>query len=401
MPRMIDLIRNSRLPSNLMQFAVCGALSVPPGETIEILVHLALHNRLFGAQAGLTLAGWDEKASRAVAADPTTSPEVLGYFVSLENLRTCLLPALAENPSVSEESLDRLAVSGSRSVVEVLLKSARVMRSPRLLEALQSNPNLLPNELAEIGKKPPALETSPAAEPDVPDEVIEGTVTKYLEENAAELAAEKDKPFHSIGMAHEETGSEAAGEVGPQAAAATGNASADAAKSAAGESATAAAGKSAAVATHARKQPHPDHEERRDSTLQKIAKLDIRGRITLAMRGSKEDRSILIRDSTKLVAIAVLESPKVSDAEVEKIALQKNVLEAVLRAIPMKRRFAKNYSIMRNLVYNPRTPLDLSLGLMKNLLIHDLKNLSGNKEISDTIRKVALRMYKQKVDKKG
>src|SRR5450756_2266999 len=246
MPRMIDLIRNSRLPSNLMQFAVCGALSVPPGETIEILVHLALHNRLFGAQAGLTLAGWDEKASRAVAADPTTSPEVLGYFVSLENLRTCLLPALAENPSVSEESLDRLAVSGSRSVVEVLLKSARVMRSPRLLEALQSNPNLLPNELAEIGKKPPALETSPAAEPDVPDEVIEGTVTKYLEENAAELAAEKDKPFHSIGMAHEETGSEAAGEVGPQAAAATGNASADAAKSAAGESATAAAGKSAA-----------------------------------------------------------------------------------------------------------------------------------------------------------
>ncbi|HMB84288.1 MAG TPA: hypothetical protein VKI40_09600 [Terriglobales bacterium] len=398
---MIDLIRNSRLPSNLMQFAVCGALSVPPGETIEILVHLALHNRLFGAQAGLTLAGWDEKASRAVAADPTTSPEVLGYFVSLENLRTCLLPALAENPSVSEESLDRLAVSGSRSVVEVLLKSARVMRSPRLLEALQSNPNLLPNELAEIGKKPPALETSPAAEPDVPDEVIEGTVTKYLEENAAELAAEKDKPFHSIGMAHEETGSEAAGEVGPQAAAATGNASADAAKSAAGESATAAAGKSAAVATHARKQPHPDHEERRDSTLQKIAKLDIRGRITLAMRGSKEDRSILIRDSTKLVAIAVLESPKISDGEVEKIALQKNVLEAVLRAIPMKRRFAKNYSIMRNLVYNPRTPLDLSLGLMKNLLIHDLKNLSGNKEISDTIRKVALRMFRQKVDKKG
>ena len=135
--------------------------------------------------------------------------------------------------------------------------------------------------------------------------------------------------------------------------------------------------------------------------LQKISKLDIRGRITLAMRGSKEDRSILIRDSTKLVAIAVLESPKISDGEVEKIALQKNVLEAVLRAIPMKRRFAKNYSIMRNLVQNPRTPLDLSLGLMKNLLIHDLKNLSTNKEIPDTIRKVALRMFKQKLEKKG
>jgi len=142
-------------------------------------------------------------------------------------------------------------------------------------------------------------------------------------------------------------------------------------------------------------------EDRRDSVLQKIAKLDIRGRITLAMRGTKEERSILIRDSTKLVALAVLDSPKISDGEVEKFALQKNVLEAVLRAIPMRRRFAKNYNITRNLVQNPRTPLDLSLGLMKNLLIHDIKNLSGNKEVSDTIRKVALRMYRQKIEKKG
>ena len=407
MPRMIDLVRSSRLPSNLMQFAACGALSAPPGETIEILVHLALHNNLFGAQAGLTLAGWDEKASRAAAADPETSPEVLRYFVDLENLRTCLLPALAENPSVSEEALDRLAMSGARPIVEILLSSARVMNSPRLLEALQSNPNLLPNELAEIGKTPAALQTSPAAkaaesdavEAEPADEVLETTVTKYLEENAAELAAEKDKPFEPIGMAHDGMAHEDAG-------GAAAGASADAAKIAAEKLATGAAGKTAAAlaSLHAAKHPqhpHPGHEERRDSTLQKIAKLDIKGRISLAMRGSKEERSILVRDGTKLVALAVLESPKVSDGEVEGFALQKNVLEAVLRAIPMKRRFAKNYSIMRNLVYNPRTPLDLSLGLMKNLLIHDLKNLSANKEVSDTIRKLALRMFKQKTAKKG
>jgi hypothetical protein len=403
MPRMLDLIRNSQVPSNLMQSAARGALSVPPGETIEILVYLALHHKLFGPQARLTLAGWDEKASLTAAADPKTSAEVLGYFVSLENLRAGLLPALAENPSVSEEALDALAVAGSRSVVEALLTSARVMSSPQLLQALQSNANLRPNELAEIGKKLAAWETSPIAkaagtEADAPDEVIEGTVTKYLEENAAELAAEEDRPFQPIGMAHEEAGGAVAGEVGPQASVAPASESADAAKSAAEKLATAAA---AAVAAKAKKQPVPGHEERRDSTLQKIAKLDIRGRITLAMRGGKEDRSILIRDSTKLVAVAVLESPKITDGEVEAIALQKNVLESVLRAIPMKRKYAKNYGIMRNLVYNPRTPLDLSLGLMKNLLIHDLKNLSANKEVSDTIRKLALRMFKQKMDKKG
>ena len=405
MSRMLDLIRNSQVPSNLMQSAARGALSVPSDETIEILVYLALHHKLFGEQARLTLAGWDEKASMAAAANPKTSAEVLGYFVSPKNLRTRLLPALAENPSVKEEALDELAVSGSRPVVEGLLTSPRVMSSPQLLQALQSNAILRPTELAEIGNKLAALEASPVAataatEEEAPDEVVEGTVIKYLEENAAELAAEKDKPFQPIGMSLDDAEGEAAAEVGPQVAAATGGASADAA---AGKPAAAAAGKLAAsaAAIKAKKQPVAGVEERRDSVLQKIAKLDIRGRITLAMRGSKEDRSILIRDSTKLVAIAVLESPKVSDGEVEKFALQKNVLEAVLRAIPLKRRFAKNYNITRNLVQNPRTPLDLSLGLMKNLLIHDLKNLSGNKEVSDTIRKLALRMFKQKIEKKG
>jgi hypothetical protein len=406
MSQMLDMIRNSQVPSNLMQSAARGALSVPPEETIEILVYLALHSKLFAERARLTLAGWDEQASMAAAANPKTSAEVLGYFVSPKNLRTCLLPALAENPSVKEEALDELAVSGSRAVAEGLLMSARVMNTPQLLRALQSNAILRPTELAEIEKKLAALEANPVAaatEVDAAEEVVESTVIKFLEENAAELAAEKEKPFQPIGMAVNDAGGEAAGEaaeVGSQTGAATTSASADAT---AGIPVAAAAGKPAAsaVAVKAKKQAPPGLEERRDSVLQKIAKLDIRGRITLAMRGSKEDRSILIRDSTKLVAIAVLESPKVSDGEVEKFALQKNVLEAVLRAIPLKRRFAKNYNIMRNLVQNPRTPLDLSLGLMKNLLIHDLKNLSGNKEVSDTIRKLALRMFKQKLEKKG
>jgi hypothetical protein len=393
MPRMIDLIRASQVPSNLMQSAARGALSAPAGETIEILVHLALHNKLFGEQARLTLAGWDEKASLAAAADPKTSAEVLGYFVSPENLRPCLLPGLADNPSVAEESLDILATSGSRSIVETLLKSQRVLSSPRLLQALQSNANLRPSELGEIASKLAALETRRAGDRDptetgIPDEMIESTVTKYLEENAAEVAAEKDKAFEPLGPIHEDAGGEAA-------------ASAVASVDSAGKPATGAGKSAAAAAIHAKKHLVPGHEERRDSTLQKISKLDIKGRIALAMRGSKEERSILIRDSTKLVSLAVLDSPKVSETEIEGYALQKNVLEAVLRAIPLKRKFAKNYNIMRNLVFNPRTPLDLGLGLMKNLLVHDLKNLSGNKEVSDTIRKLALRMYKQKMEKKG
>ncbi|HLX86206.1 MAG TPA: hypothetical protein VKR59_20060 [Terriglobales bacterium] len=392
MARMLEMIRNSQVPANLMQSAARGALSLPPDETIEILVYLALHHKLFGERARLTLAGWDEKASAEVAANPKTSAEVLEYLTSPENLRVALLLSLAENPSVQEEALDALAVSGSRSVLETLLKSARVMSSPRLLQALQTNPNLRPNEAEEIGKKLAASEPNPATEgasadgepaAEPIDEVVEVAVKKFLEENAAELAAEKDKLFQPLEGALEEAG------LAPDAP------KPDAAKDEAPKAPEAAKPTAAAPA----KKPAPGATDR-DSALQKISKLGIQGRITLAMRGTKEERAILIRDSTKLVCIAVLDSPKVSDGEVEKFALQKNVLEAVLRGIPMRRKFAKNYVIMRNLVFNPRTPLDLSLSLMKNLLVHDLKNLSGNKEVSETVRKLALRMFKQKMEKK-
>ncbi|MFZ3265780.1 MAG: hypothetical protein WA172_17370 [Terriglobales bacterium] len=391
MPRMLELIRTSQVPSNLMQSAARGSLSVPPGEMIEILVYLALHHKLFGQQASLTLAGWDKMACLAAAQDPGTSAEVLKYWTSRENLRAPLLPALAENPSVPERSLQELATEGTRSTVDVLMRSPRVLGSPRLLRALCSNATLRPSELSQIADKLGALEASagavPSDERDTPDEVLEGALSQFLKEHAAEVEAEKDKPFRPIG----EIGDEAGGENAATAEAAS--ATPIEAKSAPRREGAAAA------APHVKKVAHPASSQKRDSTVQKIAKLDIRGRIALAMRGNKEERSILIRDGTKIVALAVLDSPKVTEAEVEGFALQKNVLEAVLRAIPFKRQFAKSYGIMRNLVFNPRTPLDSSLGLMKGLLVNDLKNLSGNKEVPEAIRKMATRFYAQKMER--
>jgi len=413
MSRVLDAIRNSQVPFNLMHSAAHGSLAVPPAEMIEILVYLALHHKLFGEQARMTLAGWDEKASLTAASDPETSADVLGYFVARENLRPVLLPALAENPSVTEDALAELAAAGTRSVIEALLASTRVRNSAHLLQALHSNVKLRPKEFAEVGQRlvalgvtpvnlpaseAPAAEVSPS-EVEGTEEDLDGRVNQYLLENAAELEADKDKPFRPIGMEHEHEGvlGRPADETAHSVAAPE-IAGADVeAKSEAVVSGTSAA----AVATHARKQTPAGHVERRDSALHRISKLDIKSRIGLAMRGTKEDRSILIRDSTKLVALAVLDSPKVSESEVESFALQKNVLDSVLRAIPLRRKFAKSYAIMRNLVQNPRTPIDTSLPLMKGLLIHDLKNLSGNKEVSDTIRKSALRLYKQRLEKKG
>jgi hypothetical protein len=407
MPRMIDLIRASALPSNLMQSAARGALSVPPREMIEILVYLASHNKVFGEQARLTLAGWDEASSRAVASDPGTPNEVLNYLIAPQNLRPALLPLLFDNPSVAEASLIKLATASSREVVEAMLKSQRASQSPKILQALSSNPNLTGLEVTKIKNQlgspapeppgsPPEKSEAPAAaeevlpetlldEPTGSEDVLDEALAGYFAEHAGEISAEADKPFQLIGGFYDEfvPGSEESPAQVETTAAAAPVASAAAA---------ATAPKRAPIVKKSQLSP-----TERGSALQKISRLDIKGRIQLAMKGNKEERSLLIRDGTKVVALAVLDSPKVGDAEVERFASQKNVLEAVLRGIPLKRRFAKHYGIVRNLVFNPRTPIDVSLGRIKNLLVHDLKNLSGNKEVSETIRKLALKMFKQKL----
>jgi hypothetical protein len=404
MARIIDQIRASKLPSNMMQFAARGAMQVPAAENIEILVYLARHNKVFGDLARMTLAGWDEKASRAAAADPQTSAEVLEYFISPDNLRPRLLPALLENPSVPEGQLVKLALSASREVIEAMLKSTRVRSLGSVLQAFSASPYLKPEEGEELRKLVNACETAAAtaengepavANPEAASEepasasssesaeewVDDGTVSAYMNDHLHDIEAEGEKPFHAIGGVVDLLGEDYFPVL-------------DVAEAPASD-ATAAAAKTAPK-TVAPKKPQADGK--RENALQKINHLDVKGRIQLALKGNKEERSLLIRDGTKVVALAVLEAPKLSDGEVEKFASQKNVLEAVLRQIPLKRRFMKNYKVVRNLVGNPRTPLDLGLGLMKNLLIADLKNLSGNKEVSETIRKLAMKMYKQKLD---
>ncbi|PYX88692.1 MAG: hypothetical protein DMG68_07655 [Acidobacteria bacterium] len=400
MPRMIDLIRASAVPATLVQSAARGALSIPPAETLEILVYLARHNQVFGAQARMTLAGWDEKLALAAAADPKTPQEVLDYLIAPQNLRPKLLPALLENPAVPEPALVELAVKGSREVVEAMARSSRVAQTRSIRDALTSNANVI--RLNEDQPDEPAAEMEVAsteistalAEPELPagvpqegdptqteraEEGLEQEIGVYLRDHAAEIAAEEGKPFQPIGGIYEEG---VAGGATP------------ATNEAASAPPTVETPSPVALAAKKREEA----ELKRGSALQKISKLDVKGRIQLAMKGTKEERSILIRDGTKIVALAVLDSPKISDGEVEAFASQKNVLEAVLRGIPMKRRFAKHYPVIRNLVFNPRTPLDLSLSLMKNILVNDLRNLSGNKEVSDTVRKLAMKMFKQKSD---
>ena len=412
MPRMLELVRASALPAHQMMSAAKGALRLPPAETVEILVYLAKHNKIFSETATLTLAGWDETSAKVIASDPKTPIEVLEYWLSPKNLTPALLPSLLQNESVPVDKLAELAQTLKGEPVDIMLTVPRVRQSMQLLNGLASNKRLSAAQAAAVQElitgKPASVSSAPSeadtsAPPDSTiqpatqhnDRIqIEGVqaeslsaidaeaedpetiqaVASFLTEHAAEIEINADKPFQPIGGIQDIAISNE-------------------------QSMAASAGASApGVANPAAPKKLVNPEDQRGSVLQKITKLDVKGRIQLAMKGNKEERSILVRDGTKIVALAVLDSPKITDGEVEKFAGQKNVLEAVLRAIPMKRRFAKNYVTMRNLVFNPRTPMDASLGLMKGLLLQDLKNLSSNKEVSDTVRKLALRIYQQRSD---
>lgn len=141
--------------------------------------------------------------------------------------------------------------------------------------------------------------------------------------------------------------------------------------------------------------------KKRESTLQRVGKLSVGERVKLAFIGNKEERAILVRDGSRVVFAAVIASPKLTEAEVENFAGLKNVQEGVLREIARNRKYVKKYPVQKALINNPRCPLDLGLGFIKNLLPPDLKSLSGNKNVSETIRKIALKTFKEKTAPPG
>jgi len=114
--------------------------------------------------------------------------------------------------------------------------------------------------------------------------------------------------------------------------------------------------------------------------------MNVMQRIKVAMRGRREERSILIRDPNRLVSVAVLSSPKVTDAEVESFAKMANVSEEVLRVIGMNRQWTKNYGVVAGLVRNPKTPVAISLTLLQRINDKDVRVLATDRNIPEPIR---------------
>jgi hypothetical protein len=130
-------------------------------------------------------------------------------------------------------------------------------------------------------------------------------------------------------------------------------------------------------------------DEDEQSAVRRIAAMSVAQRVMLAMKGTREERAILIRDPNKVVGVAVLSSPKLTETEVESITRMASVSEDVLRMIAHTRGWMKNYSIVFGLTKNPKTPLAISMNLLVRLTDRDLRLLSSDRNIPDTLRLTA------------
>jgi hypothetical protein len=124
----------------------------------------------------------------------------------------------------------------------------------------------------------------------------------------------------------------------------------------------------------------------KQSTVLRIAGLTIAQKMALAMKGSREERSVLIRDPNKIVAVSVLSSPKITETEVGAIARMPNVSDEILRIIAHTRAWVKNYDVVLGLTKNAKTPLAISMNLLQRLNDRDLRMLSQDRNIPDVLR---------------
>jgi hypothetical protein len=128
-----------------------------------------------------------------------------------------------------------------------------------------------------------------------------------------------------------------------------------------------------------------------------LANLPVKDRMKLAMKGTREQRAQLVRDSNRMVATAVLSSPKLTEAEIEQFCKMGNVSEDVLRIIATNRGWVKNYGVVLGLVRNAKTPPALSMQMLNRLTEKDVKMLSVDRNVPEALRLAARRaMVKSK-----
>jgi hypothetical protein len=135
------------------------------------------------------------------------------------------------------------------------------------------------------------------------------------------------------------------------------------------------------------------------SLTKRVMRLRTNQKIMLAIKGGKEERTLLVREANRLIQVNVIRNPRITEGEIAFIAQMRTINEEVLRIISSNRDWLKKYAIVKALVLNPKTPIAISLNLLKRLIDMDLKLLMKDKGVAEVLRREAKRFLESKMPK--
>jgi hypothetical protein len=381
-------IISGNAPPAARSAAARGMLPLPQADLLEVLVHLTADNDPAIAKAAQeTMADQQPSDLLQVAAAESTAPAVLGYLASLSSASGEIHEAIAGNPNTPDEAIALLArISENSSLIElVTLNQQRLIRSPGIIDAVLLNPA----RSAEAERR--AKETQ--------REFFE------KERGARQIAQELRARGNAAAAEFFETAelSTAEGEMSIDDAWVIAQhievsdvdiddswLAREFIEEMLVETPEQVAANLQAVLNAERLEGEISPE--RISLIRRIMFMTVKDRVKLAIKGDREARGILVRDSNKVVATGVLHNPRISDQEIENISSMRQISDEVLRLIGRNRAWARSYPIIHNLARNPRTPMATAVHILPRIRTRDLKSISQNRNVSEAVRRQAYRL---------
>ncbi|HYN01498.1 MAG TPA: HEAT repeat domain-containing protein [Vicinamibacteria bacterium] len=344
---LVEQFRRGGVARDLRLMAAQGLLPLKPEDLVEMWTDLVKDpDEAVRSAADKSLSSFPAAELQPILKSRDTPPGVLSWAVTHRSEHELREVAL-QNTSLPDETIEALAPVLTQALAElVVINQTRLLRRTSLLVALETNAGLNNDQkrrlrelrdsfrIGQVEAVPPPAPAPPEAPPEPEPEP------------EPELA-----PLGDVFMTEDE-----------------------------------------ALVRYLSEEERQQTEK--VSAVQKIYRLNTAEKLITALKGSREERAILIRDPNRLVATAVLGSPRLTDPEIEAISGMKSVSDEILRKIGHHREWTKRYAVCRNLVSNPRTPIGIALTLVPRLSPRDIKGLSVDRNVPEPVRKHAQKFLK-------
>lgn len=372
---LITQIRTGIAPRKVKEFAAQGILPVPEEELISLQISLTSDPDPeiveFSRQS---LQKVPEQTWCRMLEKKDPEKDLVWFCLTLGTITAPVKEKILTNHSIPDDVIARMAGSETGPMLDlILINHVRLLRDPQILTALERNYTLTPDQRRRLDEFKTEFIIKPQKEKDAQGPAIEydqDILATSVEDLLAQIP-DLDQEAQKMLM------------------------DADAAED-----------------------PRPSEEEAQQllvgilgeelqqvpkevlNTYQRILRMKQGEKMRVALLGNKEERGLLVRDTSRMVASMVLRSPKLTDLEMEAFAQQRNIDSDLLRQMGLNRKFIKRYTVIHNLIKNPKTPSSVSLNLLKLVRAADLKNLEKDKNIPDVIRRQAKKARELKEEKK-